>query len=53
MHTVPAYERDAYLQELETEVVGTGVDDGRRFSTCSGVRAPSGITWRGRRSQAG
>ncbi|HVN30636.1 MAG TPA: alanyl-tRNA editing protein [Thermoanaerobaculaceae bacterium] len=32
MHTVPAYERDVYLQELETEVAETGVEDGRPFA---------------------
>jgi alanyl-tRNA synthetase len=32
MHTPPAYEREPYLQELETEVVSTGVEDGRPFA---------------------
>jgi alanyl-tRNA synthetase len=32
MHTMPAYERDPYLQELETETIATGVEDGRPFA---------------------
>jgi alanyl-tRNA synthetase len=32
MHGTPAYERDAYLQELETEVAETGVEDDRPFA---------------------
>jgi len=32
MEKVPAYERDPYLRELETEVVATGVEGARHFA---------------------
>jgi alanyl-tRNA synthetase len=32
MHEPPAYERDPYLRELQTEVVETGTDGGRPFA---------------------
>jgi alanyl-tRNA synthetase len=32
MESIPAYERDAYLRELETEVVDVGVEDGKPFA---------------------
>jgi len=32
MHTVPAYERDPYLTQIDTEVVEVGTDGGRPFA---------------------
>ena len=32
MQSVPAYERDSYLRELETEIVAVGAEDGRPFA---------------------
>jgi alanyl-tRNA synthetase len=32
MRVVPAYERDPYLQELETEIVAVGVEDDRPYA---------------------